>query len=188
MTAPFNPFETPAASLDVPLDLTSEAERVRREHLPIESRIRSLGSLYILGGALAGVPMLIFGFTTALSSIGGGLLPAAHEVGVLLGMGAFWAGLFFMGLHLRRLRAWARWAAVALCSVGLLAVPMGTLVSGYFLYVLLSAKGATVFTPAYQEVIRQTPHVRLRTSPLAWAVLALLLVALAVVLVVELWG
>ena len=36
-----------------------------------------------------------------------------------------------------------------------------------------------VFTPEYQEIIRQTPHVEYRTSPVAWVALGIILLLIA---------
>ena len=41
--------------------------------------------------------------------------------------------------------------------------PIGTLINGYVLYLLLSQKGRTIFTDAYRRVVTETPHVKYRT-------------------------
>src|SRR5262249_25305566 len=115
--------------------------------------------------------------------------------------GLFYLGVFALhtalGVGLRGLRPWARWVegavsglVLALPSVtivvsvffGVVAVGVTYLVSalivGYVLYLMLSAKGAVVFSPEYRDVIARTPHVKYRSSFL-W-----ILVAVGVVMLV----
>jgi hypothetical protein len=60
-------------------------------------------------------------------------------------------------------------------AIGLLGFPCGTIISGYLLYLLLSAKGEMVFSSAYKEVMQATPHIRYRTSIIVWIFLFLLI-------------
>jgi hypothetical protein len=43
---------------------------------------------------------------------------------------------------------------------------VGMLIAGYILYLLLSPKGAVVFSRPTREIIARTPHVKYRTSPI----------------------
>ena len=57
----------------------------------------------------------------------------------------------------------------------MLLYPVGSLFSAYILYLLLSEKGRFVFSPAYREVISQTPELRYRTPPALWIALVVVL-------------
>lgn len=84
---------------------------------------------------------------------------------------------FGVGRGLRKLRRSARVIAGIISTVGLLAFPFGTIINAYILYLLFSSKGNRVFSPDYQEVIEQTPHVVHRYS-LVLTVLAIILLVL----------
>jgi hypothetical protein len=111
------------------------------------------------------------------SSDGWGLL--------LLGLG-FAQG--FIGFGLNKLKSWARISAALFAGVGLLAFPIGTLINGYILYLLLSAKGKMVFSDEYREIIEQTPEIKYKTSKVLWFFLFLLLGLIGLGIVVALFA
>ena len=80
------------------------------------------------------------------------------------------------------LAPWGRIIGAVLSGIGLLGFPIGTILNGYFLYLLLGEKGSTVFSERYKRVIADTPHVKY----IPWAsivllvILGLLIVVLAV--------
>ena len=78
--------------------------------------------------------------------------------------------------------------AIVLSAIGLLGFPIGTLISAYFLYLLVSEKGKVVFSDEYKEVIRKTPHIRYKTSIVVWIFLGLLLLLIGLGLVGLLFG
>jgi len=156
----------------VALSFDAAAEQTRRAHLSHEASVRSVGGLYLLGAVL--VSLLLLGITiTPVVRIGLGELVIMLTC-VVLGGVAGWGVL--------RWKFWARFLAGVVALFGLLAFPVGTLINGYILYLLFSKKGATVFSAEYQRIIAQTPHVKHRTSVVAWVALGLIL-AIALVLV-----
>lgn len=159
----------------------SHFEATRREHIQHEASIRSIGTLYYLGAA-----------SYLLIGIAGAFIEATDEspepvfVALFLALAVV---LGVLGRGLRRLKRGARIGAGILSAFGLLGVPIGTLINGYFLYLLFSEKGNTIFSPEYQAVIDATPHVKYRPSALASALVLLLVLLLfggLVALVVEL--
>ena len=176
-----NPFaspqaETGAASLGA-VDLT-EAERIRKAHLNHEAEVRSIGMLYYLGGIILGamgIAMLVF-------VASGGPQGAASSLPVVVLYIVL--GLLFvvLGRGLRILHPFVRIPVVIFAALGLLAFPCGTMINGYFLYLILSAKGGMVLSAEYKEIIRQTPHVKYKTSLLSMIVLAIFLAILAIIL------
>ena len=58
---------------------------------------------------------------------------------------AFAVFYFVLARRLRQFRPWARTVTVVISCIGLLGVPLGTIVNGAFLYVLI--KGKHLFPP-----------------------------------------
>ena len=83
-------------------------------------------------------------------------------------------GQIFAAVGLRTLASWAKIPASIIAGFGLLGVPVGTLISAYVLYLIWSEKGKMVFSPEYKDVIRQTPHIKYKTSIIVWIFLGLL--------------
>jgi hypothetical protein len=83
-------------------------------------------------------------------------------------------GTLYAGWGVRALRAWGRILGGVLSAIGLLGFPIGTLINGYILYLFLSKKGRTIFSPGYQDVIGATPDIKYRTSVVVWIFLVLL--------------
>jgi hypothetical protein len=159
----------------------SDVEAIRNEFLKHEASVKSIGLLYYLG---AGFTFLI-GLGAAL---GGAARSDAGGASVSFFFFALGAGQFWLGHGLRKLKRWARIPTAILSGIGLLAVPIGTLINGYILYLIFSAKGKMVFSDEYREVMEQTPHIKYRTSLLVWILFALVLGFLAFVLIAAVFG
>lgn len=163
----------------------TDVESYRQKYLSHEVSVRSIGLLYLLGSILL-VPM---GLLIIISGIFGG---SGDQLGVVLGVGGLYLGFGLLqgytGLGLRKLQPGARIVAIILAIIGLLGIPVGTLISVYFLYILCSAKGTVVFSDEYKNVIRQTPHIRYRTSITVWIFLGLLILVCALGITALLFG
>ena len=97
-------------------------------------------------------------------------------------------GQFFAGWAVRALRPGGRILGCVLSGLGLLGFPIGTVINAYILYLFLSKKGRTIFSPEYQDVIAATPHVKYRTSIIVWIFLALVVLLLAVAVLAPMFG
>lgn len=169
-----NPYAPPVATVEE-ADVGGDAERIRREHLNVETNLKSFGLLQLFGGVVA-VPgsMLLLVMAAAGEELDAeGLLVAI----ALLVMGTL---SLVSGFLLRKLSPSARVPATIVAVLGLLQVPVGTLINGWLLSLLHGPKGRRVLTDEYQQIILRTPHVKYRTSPVVWVVLALLIGALLV--------
>lgn len=161
-----------------------DAEAMRRTHLNHEASVKSIGTLYFLGAIvciLAGVS----GLVAALAGPGQVQSETNDTTAVisfllLLGMGAV---QFQVGRWLRVLNPRARTPTTLLACLGLLAFPLGTLINAYILYLVRSQKGAMVFSPDYAAVVAATPHIKYKTSLLAWVAL-IIVIAVVVGMVV----
>ncbi len=177
---PVNPYAPVGSDLNAPGEIPDDVEAVRRYHLSHEASVKSMGLLFLLG-AIAACVMGVFITIGATQEEFDSAGEAAFAIG--LGVVVFVLGVaqFFTGLGLRRFNPYARIVAIVLNAISLLNLPVGTLVSVYFLYLLLSKKGQMVFSPQYQQIIAATPHVKYRTSKVVWIVaglFALLVIAL----------
>jgi len=171
MSAAVNPYSPPRARVDDVAQADSEAEEIRQEHIKHEAAIRSVGILYYLSGGLMvllGGAMLFGSFATTLGALGAGLSIVYAGLGVLM---------LFVARGVRKLESWARTTTIVLAAIGLLGFPVGTLINGYILYLMLSKKGKRIFADDYKDIIEATPHVKYRTSIVVWIVLGILLLA-----------
>ena len=174
-----NPYAPPQASIAPGLgDAPEDAEAIRRQLLSHETSIRGIGGLYVFGAILMGIAAVAILLGSLVSSEISGAMAA---VAVFYGLFA-WIS-YYLGSGLRRLDPKVRLGTTILAVIGLLGIPVGTLINGYILYLLHSEKGKRVMTTEYQTVVAQTPHIKYRT-PLWLIILALLLVALIVFAVV----
>ncbi|TWU26338.1 hypothetical protein Pla52o_01910 [Novipirellula galeiformis] len=172
-----NPYTPTSQVGPVSHALGDDVEAVRRYYLSHEASVKSIGTLYLLGAILMvpiGLAMIAM---PVVAGIAEKVAPAEAILMAVIGLVYLTLGLLqgFTALNLWKLRPWARIVASVLSVIGLLAFPIGTLISAYFLYLLLSEKGQFVFSPGYQQVVAQTPHIKYKTSIIVWILLALLL-------------
>ncbi|HEY4213284.1 MAG TPA: hypothetical protein VGM84_17520 [Steroidobacteraceae bacterium] len=169
MPAVTNPYIPPKAHIEDFAATDSDAEVVRREHIQVETSIRSFG-----------LPCYLFGCFPAICGILLLIAHLQHDATLLdLGKGAILmasaALMFATGRGISRLRPWARNIVVVLALIG---IP--SLITVYALYLLLSKEGRRVFEPDYAYIVADTPEVKTyRTSPITWVALAVLLLVIA---------
>ena len=160
----------------------------RKKFLNHEANIRSLALLYYLGG---GFTLLLGAFSvvsilkrllssTAPAIGGGGLISAIVIASVLLVVGAIqiWLAKLYRSLDSRAIVP-----GTILAVIGLLGIPLGTLINAYILYLLHSQEGKAVFSEQYQEIIEVTPDIQYRTSIVVKIALGLLAAFLVLVLI-----
>ena len=171
------------ASLDSNFDL-SQAELIRKSHLNHEANIQSFGCLYTLGGIL-GILGAIFYIGLGIFIMAGGENPQAGVNPMAAGIMTTLIGVVFLaiavaqlfaGRSMQTLNPSGKILAIVVAAIGAILLPVcGTVISGYLLYLLVSAKGEMVFSSAYKEVMQATPHIRYRTSMIVWIFLFLLI-------------
>jgi hypothetical protein len=163
-------------SSDSPIS-SAPSIQIRREYLKHEASIRSVGTLYYVGAILAAVMVLM----NVLND---------RPIAVKIGMSILFVGLIFLyvkvGSWLNALDKRAKVPATILACIGLLAIPVGTLINGYILYLLLSKKGTVVFSEDYKKVIADTPEIKYKISLLIWILLGIVLVGLAAAMLIPL--
>lgn len=174
--AEINPYRPPAADV-LRRPAEDDAERTRRELLKHETSVRSIGALYYISFGV-----LLLG-TLGLTAV----IATGETEPFLIGLTVFYGLLaalsYYLARGLRRLDPKVRGPVSLLSGIGLLAFPLGTLVNGYILYLLHSAKGKRVMTDSYREIVRRTPYIKYRT-PVWLIIVALAFAVLLVVLMV----
>ena len=174
-----NPYQAPAVQ-EVVAPAATEVEAIRNQHLKHEASLKGAGFLYLLGAVFVALSLVgliaVYGGMRTRSESG----PGGRELAVLGLLVVVCMGQFVAGWGLRKLRPWVKIPAALLAGISMLRFPIGTLFGGYILYLLFSAKGRTILSPGYADIIAQTPHLRYRTPRWVWMVLlGLLLLFLA---------
>ena len=155
-----NPFAAPE-TMDISVGTDNRsAAAIRQQHLTHEASVQSVGSLYLLGSIIVVIAAAVMIYLSISSQVQNSTL-GIFEPLFIMGLGV---GQGFIGFGLRNLKSWGRIPAALFAGIGLLAFPIGTLINGYILYLLLSAKGRMVFSAEYREIIQQTPEIKYRTS------------------------
>lgn len=171
-TSSDNPYAPPKTPVEDMPEGGRDAD-IRYRHIGHEASLRSVGLLYYLGAFFlcgSGLLMLLgLSQTEGATSMFGGIIGGGI---FMLGLGI---ALLTVGLGLRRLRLWVRIPAMALATLGLFSFPIGTLINGYILYLIMSEKGRMVFSEEYQRIIEATPEIRYRTPLIAWAFVILII-------------
>ena len=205
---PLNPYAAPDAPLEGAPTSTipgmAEKEAIRRQYLTHEASVKSIGSLYILGGAFYLLATVVFAITSFNGAREGSWL------GVVV-TGVFGSASLALGMGLTSLRSWARWVVTALTAISFISILIGLgvagfqlamigmvgpagspiagvliayglflLIVGYILYLLVSPKGSMVFSHEYREVMAATPHIKYKTSCILKGFLIFLIVIILV--------
>lgn len=180
-----NPYEAPL-SPQLLLEPTSEFEQVRKDHIKHEASVKSVGLLYWLGGIgiiLSGAAVGVGGAFRGGAGGQGGL--GILEIGMVIGLLLLGALYLWVGSGLRKFRKSARIITGIFSGFGLLGFPIGTLINGYILYLILGKKGAMVFSDHYKDVIAATPYIKYKTSVVVWIILGGFILAVVSLLI---WG
>ena len=156
---------------------SNNAEQIRNYHIKHEASVKSAGIIYFLVAS-----MFILGGTAGLTAKRGEDIAVGL---VLLFLGILLIGV---GMGLRQLKSWARIPAAVLSGIGLLGFPLGTIINGYLLYLVLCQKGRTVFSDEYKRVIEQTPHIKYKTSIVVWIFLGLVFLLIGFGVLAVLFG
>ncbi|MCK6519233.1 hypothetical protein L6R46_29730 [Myxococcota bacterium] len=159
------------------------AEALRRAHQAHEARLRSIGTLMLVGGLnlLLGPMIGMIGVFGVIGSLAAPVIDveALQGAGLIGGAGLFITGFGALsvrgGMGLRRLDPKHRALYTALVSLWLLSFSFLALVGLWALVLIHSAEGKIVLSPEYAEARRLTPHIRVQTSLVTWLALALLL-------------
>ncbi|AVP99755.1 hypothetical protein C7S18_22400 [Ahniella affigens] len=175
-----NPYLAPKTTVSDWNDPRSDLVAIREEHVRHEVLLKSIGSLYGLG-AVACIFALVATLMT-LSSV-----PEASDGTIFLVLsaliyGGIGLGSAFIAYGFRKLKPWVKIPGTILAGIGLLGIPVGTIVNVYILYLIWCQKGRRVLADDYQGIIAQTPQVKYKRSVGDWIAL-IIVVGLLLVLI-----
>jgi hypothetical protein len=169
---------------------TRSADETRQLYFPHEQQVRSVGTFFRFMGAIQLFFAAIILLAGALASFAGGGLGAhltqivviAIEGAVFVAIGGvtFWAGNL-----LRELDRKAFVPAVVVAAFGLLGIPIGTLINGFILYLLLSEKGRFVLSDTYRTIVAATPQYQWKTALWVKIIIGLTVLAFVSVAVIS---
>lgn len=179
-----NPYQAPEAfsipGLPAGYIQQESALTIRQAHIKHEASVKSIGTLYYIGTVLLGLGLLVqiaqaVGFvinsSSDVSAMASGLGKTVVMI-VILGLLAAIQGV--CGYGIRNLKSWGRIMGIVLGAIGLIGFPVGTIISAYILYLLISRKGGMVFSAEYKEIIAATPEVKYKTSIIVWIILGII--------------
>jgi len=201
-----NPYSPSSLNTGGPLAGQSydiaDAEAIRKKHLNHEASIQGMGSLYMFGGFFGSLLGIFYG-AMGIAALSGatGIFPESTNNtpapppavmgGFFIGMGvvvlAIALSQLYAGWTMRKLDPKGKILAIIVSAIGLLGFPCGTLLSGYTMYLLLSAKGEFIYSPQYKEILAATPHIKYR-SIVAWVLLAVILLIVVLLFVAAFLG
>jgi hypothetical protein len=117
----------------------------------LDIHVKTLGALNIAAGALGLLISIIFFLYSGLSVLGDDVpLRGIATLGLMLLMAVLFVPMVVIGLGLVLRKPWSRTAGTVLAILGLLHFPLGTAVSFYGLWVLLSPDVDEVFSPRFR--------------------------------------
>jgi hypothetical protein len=184
MSTPLNPYQAPTARVDDVSDsVNPQAESIRREHINHEASIKAVGTLYYLSTLVLAVGGLAIFFLPG--AFAGARMADAVPAAIMVVLAV---ALLLVGRGLRKLQPWVRIPTVLLSILGLLGFPIGTLINGYIIWLILSKKGRLVLSPEYAAIVEATPQVKYRTSIVVWILLGLLVLLVVAAFAVSLFG
>ncbi len=176
-----NPYQTPKANIDTATegDLAG-SEEIRNQYLNHEASLRSIGLLYYFMGTtvLIAVFMFLFSLFSPTESPRNDIPLWGTALMALLSLIYLWLGRGF-----RTLNSKIKIPATIVAILGLISIPIGTLIGGYILYLIYSSKGRMVLSEEYSKVMAATPHIKTRTSVIVWIVLGMVLLAIGAAVV-----
>ncbi len=173
-----DPYQPPAANLEFAAPVSRDAVAIRQAHVGHERQLKSVGLLFGLGAV-----MLLIALFALMMPGDSGAPEVSRQMAGVMASGAMLA--FFavtcavLAFGYRTLAPWVKYVGTPVSVLGLLALPVGTLIHAYILYLLWCAKGRRVLSPDYAEIIRATPDVRYKATTGDWIALALLVLLFA---------
>jgi hypothetical protein len=164
-----NPYAPPKGQPLNDTPTNEDQKSLRAANISHEVAVQLIGTLYF-GVCVTHLALALIFLSSDSFFVG------RPEILFLIFVGGFSAVLSF---GIMKLRAWARYLAIVCSAVGLFAVPIGTLISGYILYLFFKPASSLIFSSRYREVIAETPDLNdyHKSVPrFVWGILAVPLV------------
>ena len=151
---------------------TKKEIRIREEHTGKERSLRGAGTLQLAGGTILFLSGVLSMFADFKPNGAEDLPEGIKLIGAIIAALGFLSAL--VGWGIRRLKSWSRLPFILLNLFGLLGFPVGTIISGYCLYLILGENGKYLLSTEYGKIVERTQGVKAKTSILVWLILAAL--------------
>jgi hypothetical protein len=174
MNKPDNPYQAPKTNIQ-PADTT--AEKIRLENIRHETSIKSIGFIYYLTAFI--MAPIAFGFLMVAIEV-------TNPENILIAGGLILMIFFLLwtARKLRQLKPTAKIPSTLISIIGLLAIPIGPVISLYTLYAIYCKKGRLILSNEYREIIDATPDIRYQTSIIIWIALTAILLMIATAIII----
>ena len=169
---------------------TGSADEMRQLYFPHEQQVRSVGMFFrIMGGfqLLFAAIILLAGTLASFAGEGFGAhlvqfvaIAIESAIVIIIGGVSFWAGNL-----LRKLDHKAFIPVIVVAAIGLLGIPVGTLINGFILYLLLCEKGRFVLSDPYRAIVAATPQYQWKTALWVKIIIGLMILAFVSVVVIS---
>jgi len=182
-----SPVAIPSAAPPV-VAASTDAEATRLAYFSHEQNVRSIGTFFYFSG---GLTLLLAVFLLAcglIATLGGkenssgplAIITVEVLIFVVVGGLSLWAAGKF-----KRLDPRGRIPGTILAALGLLSIPVGTVINGFILYLIYSEKGRFVFSDQYRSVVDATPQIVCKMALWVKIVLGLMILAFLSVVVIS---
>lgn len=151
----------------------SDPVSIREAHIRHERLLKSAALLFGLGAL---VSLFVLGTSAYLVATAPDAPPSLVPMMLLFTVVLAVCGTLAYGY--RTLKPWVKYVGTPVSCIGLLGVPVGTLLHGYILYLVWCEQGRRILQPDYAAIIRSTPQVRYKATTgdkVAMALLAALI-------------
>jgi hypothetical protein len=158
----------------------SSPEAVRLAYLSHESNVRSIGTYYYFSGGLLvflAAIVILCGLIATLGAQGKSMVPLVAVIVEALVLGAVAGLLLWCAGKFKRLDPRGIIPGTIVAAIGLLSIPIGTVINGFILYFIYSDKGRFVFSDEYRRVVEATPQIVCKTALWVKIVIGLVVVA-----------
>lgn len=162
------------------------AEETRQRLIRHEIQLKSIGSLYVLSTfvlLVAAVAMAMPLFPGAAASADADTT-AALATGLFLGI--FALATMALAVGYRGLYPWVKYPGTLMAVIGLLGIPVGTIINAYILYLVWCQDGREVLDDGYRAIIAATPQVKYQRTlgdKIALAIVVLLVLVMVALLI-----
>jgi hypothetical protein len=166
-------YEPPTANLEFASRTAQDAASIRMAHIRHERQLQSVGLLFGLGAVLVAlmiIAIIVSGFLQGVGEVKDPTMMMVNAV-IIIVVGTLLAVLAY---GYRTLSPWVKYVGTPVSVLGLLAIPVGTLIHAYILYLIWCDKGRRVLADDYADIIRATPQVRYKRTVGDWIALGLL--------------
>jgi hypothetical protein len=166
----FNPYATLESEARIESVARSGDVAVRFEYLEREATLRLMARVYSAFVFLFGLLVLVLFLYYCFADTTGSDEDFRNRIEELLQFNAWCAAHSIVSIRLHRIVPSAKWDGTIMCFLSLFAVPIGTLLGAYTLYLIWTRDGRFVLSKEYQRVMKSTYYIKHYRANWIWFV------------------